>query len=188
MKLNIILTIFAIAIGFGATQFWGSVPSQSSQKVQRVPLKVEDKPAQEGVKVPDVQLSTIDGKTLHLDDLLDHDIILNFWASWCAPCIVELPQLLTVARNNPEKFVILLSSDLTVDALDTFLEKLPDEDIKQKNVIIAWDEKGKVTRGVFQTFQLPETVLIDEKGVLRHKIVGLVDWESDEVLKLISGM
>ena len=185
MKTNFFLVIIAIAVGFGATQLIGQTPSQR-QDVRTVPVEVETQSAEEGHKVPDVQLTTLDGKVMHLDDLLDHDILLNFWASWCAPCIVELPQLLTVARNNPEMFVILLSSDLTKEALQTFLKKLPEEDTKQKNVIIAWDQKGKITRGVFQTFQLPETVLIDEKGFLKHKIVGLVDWESDEVLELIS--
>lgn len=184
MKTNLLLIVLAIATGFGATLFFGNAPSPE-KTIKSVPVEMTYDHAKKGDKVPDVQLTTIDGKVIHLDDLLDHTILMNFWASWCTPCIVELPDLLKLARNHPNMVLILLSSDLTEDALKKHVAKLPTEDIQQSNVIIAWDERGKITRDVFQTFQLPETVLIDQKGYLRHKFVGVADWESDAVLKII---
>lgn len=186
MKTNLILLLVSVAVGFGATLFIGQTPSQKS--VLSVPVEMTYDPAKDGEKIPDVRLTTLNGKIIHLDDLLDHTILLNFWASWCAPCIIEIPDLLEFARNNPEKIVILLSSDLTREALDRHIAKLPKKDIQQSNVIIAWDEKGKVTRDVFQTFQLPETVLIDPSGYQRHKFVGVIDWTNKEVLNLIKGL
>ncbi len=84
-------------------------------------------------------------------------------------------------------FFVFLSSDLTQEKLQTFLKKIPQESLHQKNVIIAWDKQGKITREIFQTYQLPETVLINEKGELYHKIVGVAQWDSEEILNLLNG-
>ncbi len=196
MKLNIILLLGALIVGFAAPHIYQSVKNGSSSQpvaqgsVKQVPIKqVPVAPvydvADNEKSVPDIQITTIDNKTMHLSDLLDHKILLNFWASWCTPCIVEMPQLLDVATNNPDMFVILLSSDLNEEALMRFVETLPKDQRTQDNVLIAWDEGGAITRNVFQTYQLPETVMIDDRGILRHKFVGLVDWEDDDILKII---
>jgi len=137
MKTNVILIIVAIAIGFGATLFIGQKPSQKA--VRSVPVEMAYDSAKGGEKIPDVQLTTLDGKIIHLDDLLDRTILMNFWASWCTPCIVEIPDLLMLAKEHPDIVLILLSSDLTEEALRGHLAKLPTEDIQQSNVIIAWD-------------------------------------------------
>lgn len=184
MRTNILILIISIALGFGATLFIGQTPPPNS--VRNVPVEMSYTTADKGQKIPDIRLTTINGKTIHLDDLLDHKILMNFWASWCAPCIVELPDLLDLAHKNPEMIVILLSSDLTEDALKRHIDKLPAKDVQQSNVIIAWDERGKITRDVFQTFQLPETVFIDAAGRLQHKFVGVIDWGDKDVLKLLN--
>lgn len=187
MKFNITLIVIAILIGFGTTLFMDRKPTHQAKEVRNVPIEIEAVTAEQKHRIPSVHFTTLDGKTVHLEDLRGHNILMNFWASWCAPCIAELPQLLDLAQNQ-DMFFIFISSDLNQEALDNFLKKLPAQDLKQKNVMIAWDEKGTITRDIFQTFQLPETVLIDADGILQHKIVGIVDWESDEILKLINGL
>ena len=104
MKLNITLVIVAIVVGFASTQFIGQKPVTKNIRV--VPVDVVLKSAMQDQKVPDVQLITLDGKVMHFDDLLDHDILLNFWASWCGPCRMVGPIIDELSEEYEGKAII----------------------------------------------------------------------------------
>ncbi len=184
MKLNILLIIVAISVGFGFTQFIES-PKSKTKSATQVPIETNFKKVIKGQEIPNIQITSINNKTISINDLIGRTVLINFWASWCAPCIVELPDLISLAKENPDIFIVLLSSDLKKEALDRFLKKLSEEDKNLPNIIIAWDQKGKITRDIFQTFQLPETALIDKQGILQQKFVGVIDWKDPKVLKLL---
>lgn len=128
-------------------------------------------------------------KILDIKDFRGKIVVLNFWASWCVPCVREFPHFLKLAAEYPDKIVFLgLSSDHDRAAMERFLNRLwrdhPAE-MALDNVILALDDKASVTRGLFQTFRLPETILIDADGVMRKKIVG-ADWDYADLNDLIA--
>lgn len=128
------------------------------------------------------------GKERTIGDFAGRVVVLNFWASWCAPCVVEFPHLLQLARDNPERVVLLLlSSDHDAAAMERFLTRQPTTDIERDNVVIALDPDGAITRDLFQTYRLPETILIDGAGRMRHKLIG-ADWRVEDAQGMIEGL
>jgi thiol-disulfide isomerase/thioredoxin len=172
MWLNVTIAVVVGLLAYGATLYFDHA---DPPKIQTAPVDTTlsiDSPA------PDFTFKTLDGKTRALTDFKDKNIILNFWATWCQPCIVEFPALLRIAEQESDTVLIALSSDLNEDAIRKFLKKL--EMSPGKNVFIAIDEDARITHGLFQTFKLPETLLIDKNQMLRHKIVG-ANWTEEDM-------
>ena len=83
MKFNITLIVIAILIGFGATLLMDRKPTHQAEEVRNVPIEIEAVTAEQKHLIPSVHFTTLDGKTVHLEDLRGHNILMNFWASWC---------------------------------------------------------------------------------------------------------
>lgn len=140
-------------------------------------------------KAPDFEFSTIDGKKLNLHDLQGRGIVLNFWASWCTPCVTELPQMIELAARNKRNVVfVFLSVDENTKDIRLFFQKqklmtLPN------NIIIGWDEDRKISQNLFLTTRFPETYLINSKGYINEKIIGMQNnWNSQEIQKRIDNL
>jgi cytochrome c biogenesis protein CcmG, thiol:disulfide interchange protein DsbE len=108
-------------------------------------------------------------------------LVLNFWATWCPPCVEELPSLMSMQQRTRAKGVVVLgiSIDVDDDAYHRFL--------KQRNVnfLTVRDPDQKVA-SMYGTSGWPETYLIDRQGRLRRKFVGPVDWNSPDIVQLLS--
>lgn len=120
---------------------------------------------------PDFSFKYTDGYTYRLQDFAGRGVVLNFWASWCAPCIIEFPQMIALAKKHTETAFIFLSQDDDAKEITRFREKYLPEKIPD-NVIIALDEGQKTARDLFQTYKLPETYLIDSHGRIADKLIG----------------
>jgi peroxiredoxin len=108
-------------------------------------------------------------------------VVLNFWATWCPPCVEELPSLITMQDRMKAKGVVVLgvSIDVDEDAYHRFLK------LRNVNFMTVRDPEEKVAT-LYGTSGWPETYIIDRKGVLRRKFVGAVDWTSPEVVDFLS--
>jgi cytochrome c biogenesis protein CcmG/thiol:disulfide interchange protein DsbE len=175
MKYNIILFIVIAALTYGATVYFDH--AQPNITVQ--PATPEE--TLQGNVVPAFTFKTLDGKAHDIQDFKGRIVILNFWASWCPPCVKEFPDLLKLANNNNDVTLIALSSDLDEEAMNNFLKKYK---TKGKNILIALDHDQAITQKIFQTYKLPETIIIDADQIMRIKIAG-ADWKAAELQKTI---
>ncbi len=184
MRLNAVVFLCVSALTYALTLYFdhGAPPVarpvivQPASIIQRLP---------EGESLPVFSFQTPDGTRYDSKMFRDKIILLNFWASWCPPCVKEFPALLDIARAFPDEVVLIaLSSDMDEPAMQTFVNKLP-LGVMPKNVFVAFDRDQTVTQKIFQTFQLPETIVIDKAQIMRHKIAG-ADWEPAELKKQIS--
>lgn len=110
-----------------------------------------------------------------LSKLRGHVVILNLWATNCAPCIEELPSLLALQRKMPELAVVAVSWDEDPVAYHRFLTK------NNVTLLTIRDPDQKVA-ALYGTAQIPETYVIDRQGILRRKFVSAQNWTSPEIL------
>lgn len=128
--------------------------------------------AQENPLVPDFTLRTKDGEEVSLSDYKGKIVVLNFWASWCPPCRLEMPefQKLHDEFEQADEVVLLLLNQIdgsreTTKTGTSYLEK-------NKHTMINLFDQGMVGAGIFGIPGLPTTVVIDKDGYLSSYVVG----------------
>jgi cytochrome c biogenesis protein CcmG/thiol:disulfide interchange protein DsbE len=137
-------------------------------------------PAQTGKVAPDFTVS--DGATtVHLANYRGKVVLLNFWATWCAPCVVEMPSLLQLHRDMPNLVILAVSIDEDPDAYASFLSS------HHVNLITVRDPSQSAPK-LFHTDMWPETYLIDSKGIIRSKFIGPQDWSDAQIRTLIQSL
>jgi thiol-disulfide isomerase/thioredoxin len=138
-------------------------------------------PAIHAEAAPALCYDTMQGKKACLADYQDRFVLINFWATWCAPCIEEFPILLTLARDYPNRLqLVFISSDVSAEVAQRFIDKqtVP----VGSNVDYVWDGSRSITTKTFQTLRFPESILINPQGQMVHKVIGPVDETSLEKL------
>ncbi len=133
-----------------------------------------------GSSAPDFTLPSKTG-SLSLHDLRGQWILLNFWASWCPPCVKEMPSLEALHLKMQGRSLKVLA--VSVDeggwgAVDPFLARIP------MTATILLDEGGK-TASRYGVFQLPQTYLIDPQGRVVEEYIGPRDWMSRAIVSEI---
>jgi cytochrome c biogenesis protein CcmG, thiol:disulfide interchange protein DsbE len=137
-------------------------------------------PAQLDIPAPDFTVS--DGSTtVHLASYRGKVVLLNFWATWCGPCIVELPSLLQLHRDMPSLAIVAVSIDEDPDAYRRFLAE------RHIDLITVRDPSQSAPR-LFHTDMWPETYLIDRNGVIRSKYIGAQDWSSPSIRAFLKSL
>jgi peroxiredoxin len=134
-------------------------------------------PTQTGRPAPDFTVS--DGQaSVHLASYRGQIVLLNFWASWCAPCVVELPSLLDFHHQHPEYPILGVSIDEDREQYQRFRES------RHIDFVTVWDPEQVAARK-FATEMWPETYVIDRQGRIRRKFVGATDWNDPEILRYL---
>jgi cytochrome c biogenesis protein CcmG, thiol:disulfide interchange protein DsbE len=136
-----------------------------------------------GDTAPNFSIVTERGKTVTRSDFGGKLLVLNFWASWCPPCITELPSLNEFAREYASQGVVVLgiSSDKNEHLYKTFLTQ------RQVAFDTARDPEANISAS-YGTFQIPETYLIDRNGKVLEKVISNMDWMDPQFLARVKGM
>jgi thiol-disulfide isomerase/thioredoxin len=133
-----------------------------------------DHPARIGSPAPEFTL-TGGGQTVSLASLRGHTVVLNFWATWCVPCIEELPSLMELQRRLPQLTILAISQDEDPAVYRQFLLDY------RVNLLTLRDPSQRIPH-LYGTVKIPETYIIDRNGILRRKFVSAQNWASPEVL------
>lgn len=146
------------------------------------------KPSSINTPAPDFTIQDVD-RTVTLSQLRGKIVVLNFWATWCPPCIEEMPSLVQMQKKMHEKGVTVLAVSVDDDA-DAYHKFLKDHTID----LLTVREAGRRTeKGVFApvsqqygTIKVPETYIIDRNGIIQRKFIGPVNWNQQEILEYLS--
>jgi thiol-disulfide isomerase/thioredoxin len=124
---------------------------------------------------------TVDGMPISLADFRGRVVLLNFWATWCVPCIAEMPSLdrLEAALGGTDFTVIAISEDRSPSAIPPFFSELGLTHLRPYH-----DPAGALSRA-FALRGLPTTVLIDREGRVLGRFEGAAEWDSPEALAMI---
>jgi len=132
-------------------------------------------------------LQTRGGGTLALKDVQASLLFLNFWGTFCAPCIEELPSLLAMARSRaPEGVVVVaVSYDESFDAIDRFFREFTSESIPDNFLVVRDPAGARDLKGLFGTEKIPESYLIRDGQVLA-RFVNARDWIHPDIVGLFN--
>jgi len=138
------------------------------------------RPPHIGAAAPDFTVQDNDRK-VSLDEFRGKVVVLNFWATWCPPCIDEMPSLVEMQQRMKGKGVEVLAVSVDVDqsAYQHFLKTY------KVDLLTVRDPDHK-SNNLYGTFKFPETYIIDRQGILRRKFVGPIDWGQPEIVDYLS--
>lgn len=123
----------------------------------------------------------LSGKPVRLSDFRGKVVVLNFWATWCPPCVDEMPSLVHLQQRLKDKGVTVLAVSVDVDE-GAYRRFLKDHNI---DLLTVRDPDHK-SSNLYGTFKFPETYIIDRDGKMRRKFIGEVDWNQAEVVEFLS--
>jgi thiol-disulfide isomerase/thioredoxin len=139
------------------------------------------RPARIGDAAPDFSVTDAE-RTVTLSQFRGKPVVLNFWATWCPPCVEEIPSLVALQKQLGDKVVILaISTDEDEDAYKKFTR------LHMPGILTVRDSK-QVSNALYGTFAFPETFVIDRQGVLRRKFIGAVTWTTPEIVDYLGKM
>ena len=160
-----------------------TTPSSSGKDEERKSLlaRRENQPA------PDFEVTTLDKRVMRFSELKGKVVVLNFWATWCGPCVVEMPHFQTTARkykDNTKVIFIAISLDAHRALVGPFLKRIGYTDL------VAFDGNAATS---YKIASIPTTLIIDRGGMVQYRDVGFggagetyierLSWRIDELLK-----
>jgi cytochrome c biogenesis protein CcmG, thiol:disulfide interchange protein DsbE len=138
------------------------------------------RPSRIGMAAPDFTVQDSD-HSVTLSQFKGQVVVLNFWATWCPPCIEEMPSLVEMQRRMRPKGVTVLAVSIDVDE-NAYHKFIKDHGV---NMITVRDPEEK-TAVLYGTHGWPETYIIDRSGVVRRKFIGAVDWTEPEIIDFMA--
>jgi peroxiredoxin len=138
-----------------------------------------------GEALPDFTLSDMEGKTHTLSHYHGKVVMLNFWATYCGPCIKEIPSMQRLKEKLAGKSFDILAIDMAEEKADVaaFMQRHK----IQVNFPILLDGEGSVIEQ-WMVSAVPTTFIIDPQGKIQYALYGGLEWDNDEVVKTINGL
>jgi peroxiredoxin len=123
---------------------------------------------------------TLDGRSTRLSDLRGKVVVLNFWATWCPPCVEEMPALNRLHKQISARggLVLGISVDDNAQAYEQFLREHQIE-------FPTYRDPAKEISSAYGTFMYPETYIIDPHGRIARKVIGPREWDREEMVRMI---
>ena len=160
----------------GAVAYMVSTTSRTSREVVQ--------PVAAGDLAPAFQLEDTNGNQVSLSDLRGKVVLVNFWATWCPPCIEEMPSMDMLNKVMAGYDFVMLAINTEENGRSTvadFLKKTP------YNFPILYDDKGVVQKR-YGVFKFPESFIVGKDGIVAEKIIGPLDWSSPNTITYLKNL
>jgi len=125
-------------------------------------------------------LQSIDGMNYNLSDAQEKVLLVNFWATWCPPCIAEMPALQELQNDYKDTVEFVFVSNEASETIQTFLDK--------NNYTFNVYRPISETPEALATTSIPRTLIIDKKGTIVIDKTGAANWNSDAVRSTLNGL
>jgi len=117
---------------------------------------------------PEFKVRTLDGEDISLDQLAGKVVVMDFWATWCPPCVSSVPELKALTKKYPSSKLVLISFSADKDE-QSWRDFISKKDIEWPQY---WDRDGRI-RTAFGVQAFPTYLVIDPEGFIHQRIVGL---------------
>ena len=172
---NLVLVVVIVLVGTAVYLVATSSSRPPSEWVNSVAV---------GDLAPDFQLEDTKGNKVSLSGLQGRVVMVNFWATWCPPCIEEMPSMERLHE-------VMAGDDFVMLAINTeqngrtvvpeFLEKTP------YSFPILYDDEGVVQK-LYGVYKFPESFIVGKDGKVVEKVIGPLDWSSPKTINYLKGL
>jgi len=130
---------------------------------------------------PELELLTVKDKTINLKHLKGKVVLVNFWASWCPPCVHEMPSMQRIQDHFKKDKFVILGVNMAEDkqTIKSFIKKKVAVDFP-----LLMDTDGDALKR-WQVFAFPTSYLIDKNGNIRYSLFGSIEWDTQETMAII---
>ena len=148
-------------------------------------VQAKDLRPYDGLPLPDFTLTDMQGNSHTLSDYKGKVVMLNFWATYCGPCIKEMPSMQRLKEKMTGKPFTILAVDMAEESADVsaFLSK---HNIKVDFPLLL-DPDGTVVEQ-WMISAVPTTFILDPTGKIRYALYGGLEWDNDEVIGTLNGL
>ena len=153
--------------------------TSADQKPDIKNLKIHKNPKQ----VSNIVFKDYKDLAVSLEDFKDSLVLINFWATWCAPCKEEMPSLDILQSNKKINNLIILPINVGKENVNKAKKFF--EDLKIKNLQLYYDDSVKLANN-FSLIGLPTTILINKNGEEFARILGSIDFEDENFIEWLS--
>lgn len=138
--------------------------------------------AKAGTPAPDISFAAPDGTKKTLRDFAGKPVLLNLWATWCTPCVAEMPTLDALVDTHRAQglHVVTVSQDNRAELVKPFFDKRNFRNLQ------PWTDPENNLGFHYATGMLPTSILYDAKGKEIVRVIGAMDWNGEEARKLIA--
>jgi peroxiredoxin len=137
-----------------------------------------------GVPAPDFTLPGLDGKKISIAEYKGKVIFLNIWATWCPPCVEEMPSMEKLYQKLKGESFEILAVSIDVSGSESVLPFMKKHKLSFPALL---DTKGDI-KSLYQTTGVPESFIIDKEGIIVEKIIGPRDWASPGAIRSIRNL
>jgi peroxiredoxin len=175
--------IFGPLLALSVAVFFGYL-SRDEEAIQAA--KKSKRPLVIGISAPDFTYPDMEGKKVSLSEFRGKKVVfVNVWATWCPPCIWEMPSMETLYKElKPEGLEILAVSidALGTDAVRPFLKSKV-----RVSFPILLDPRGTI-KNRYRTTGVPESFIVNRKGIFVSRVIGPRDWSKPEIMKFFRSL
>lgn len=133
-------------------------------------------------ETPALSLPSLEGQEVNIDQFKGKITLVQFWATYCTPCRVEMPSMNRLMTKMGDDFVIL-----AVDMGETKQEVQAFVDEVKPEFTILLDQDGQAL-GEWKVFAAPASFIIDKKGNIKYTLYGATQWDSDEMVAALKAL
>ncbi len=174
-RVFLLFAMFVFALPLAQSK---EAPLSTDEK--KVLKKLRITPATQWIEAHDFAGKMMDAKTVNLQDYRGRFVLLNFWATWCSPCLKEMPDLENAYNEMGQEKLVVLAVGMgeSVEKIKAFFNKY------SFTFPLLADNRMKITK-LYGVRNIPVTYLIDPDGVVLGRALGVRDWASPDLLAFI---
>ncbi|HUQ12692.1 MAG TPA: TlpA disulfide reductase family protein [Novosphingobium sp.] len=182
LTLTVLAAALALAMGLGGCDRQAPDPAQPASEAGPSGFNGTLDIASRGARMPDFALSDPDGRTLRSADLVGKPVLINLWATWCGPCVLEMPMLDALAGEDGTKLrVVTVSEDIQgAEKVVPFFAK------RRFTHLEPWLDPDNALSIHYATGILPTTVLYDKDGREVWRMIGGHDWSGPRTAAMLA--
>lgn len=147
-------------------------------------VALEAAPLRVGAPAPDFNYPDLNGNAVTLSGLRGKVVFINIWATWCPTCVWEMPSMEQVHRKFKDQDFVMLAVDIDLlgkEVVLPFMKKY------RLTFPVLLDPRGAVKR-LYRTTGVPETFIIDKRGIIRYIEIGPRDWSEPQAVAMIRAL